>query len=70
MAETIGASADTLAADRLSSWIEEGLELLLDLDLDSTEKTAKKLLATMEVSGNIDEILNGNEKQNDSNFYA
>ena len=70
VAETIGASADTLAADRLSSWIEEGFELPLDLDLDSTEKTAKKLLANMEVSGNIDEILNGNEKQNDSNFYA
>ena len=70
VAETIGASADTLAADRLSSWIEEGLELPLDLDLDSTEKTAKKLLATMEVSGDIDEILNGTEKQNDSNFYA
>ena len=70
VAETIGASADTLAADRLSSWIEEGLGLPLELDLDSTEKTAKKLLATMEVSGDIDEILNGTEKQNDSNFYA
>ena len=70
VAETIGASADTLAADRLSSWIEEGLGLPLELDLDSTEKKAKKLLATMEVSGDIDEILNGTEKQNDSNFYA
>jgi len=70
VAETIGASADTLAADRLSAWIEQGLELPLDLDLDSTEKTAKKLLATMDISGDIDEILNGNEKQNDSNFYA
>jgi len=70
VAETIGASADTLAADRLSAWIEQGLELPLDLDLDSTEKTAKKLLATMDVSGDIDEILNGSEKQNDSNFYA
>ena len=70
VAETIGASADTLAADRLSSWIEEGLELYLDLDLDSTGKIARKLLATMDVSEDIDEILNGNEKQNDSNFYA
>ena len=70
VAETIGASADTLAADRLSAWIEQGLELPLNLDLDSTEKTAKKLLATMDISGDIDEILNGSEKQNDSNFYA
>ena len=70
VAETIGASTDTLAADRLSSWIEQGLDLPLDLDLDTTEKTAKKLLATMDVSEDINQILNGNEKQNDSNFYA
>ena len=44
VAETIGASADVLAADRLASWIEEGFELPLNLDLDTTEKTAKKLL--------------------------
>ena len=70
VAETIGASADVLAADRLASWIEEGLELPLNLDLDTTEKTAKKLLATMEVSGSINEILDDTENSSDSNFYA
>jgi proteasome assembly chaperone (PAC2) family protein len=70
VAETIGASADVLAADRLASWIEEGLELPLNLDLDTTEKTAEKLLATMEVSGSINDILENGENQNDSNFYA
>jgi len=70
VAETIGASTDKLAADRLSSWIEQGLDLPLNLDLDTTEKTAKKLLSTMDVSEDINQILNGNEKQNDSNFYA
>ena len=32
-----------LAADRLSSWIEQGLDLPLDFDLDTTEKTAKEI---------------------------
>tara|TARA_B100000900_G_scaffold83744_1_gene67722 strand:+ start:1804 stop:2565 length:762 start_codon:yes stop_codon:yes gene_type:complete len=70
VAETIGASTDTLAANRLASWIEQGLELPLDLDLDSTGETAKKLLAAMDVSEDIEGILNKSEKQNDSNFYA
>ena len=70
IAETIGASADVLAADRLASWIEEGLELPVNLDLDTTERTAEKLLATLEVSGSIDDILENGESQNDSNFYA
>jgi proteasome assembly chaperone (PAC2) family protein len=70
VAETIGASADVLAADRLASWIEEGFELPLNLDLDTTEKTAKKLLATMEVSGSINDILDETESSGDSNFYA
>lgn len=70
VAETIGASADILAADRLASWIEAGLELPLELDLDTTEKTAQKLLETMEVSGTINDILETGETQNDSNFYA
>ncbi len=70
IAETIGASADVLAADRLASWIEEGLELPVNLDLDTTERTAEKLLATMEVSGSINDILENGESQNDSNFYA
>ena len=70
IAETIGASADVLAADRLASWIEEGLELPVNLDLDTTERTAERLLATMEVSGSINDILENGESQNDSNFYA
>ena len=70
VADTIGASADVLAADRLASWIEEGLDLPLKLDLDTTEKTAKTLLENMEVSGTINEILETGENQSDSNFYA
>ncbi|MBT3653720.1 MAG: hypothetical protein HN534_02145 [Euryarchaeota archaeon] len=70
VAETIGASMDVLAADRLANWIEEGLNLPLDLDLDTTEETAKKLLASMEISGSIEDTLADVEHISESNFYA
>jgi len=70
VAETIGASTDVLAADRLASWIEAGLDLPLDLDLDSTEETARKLMETMEVSGSIEETLSAAESEGSSDFYV
>ena len=70
VAETIGSSMDVLAADRLANWIEAGLDLPLDLDLDTTEETAKKLLATMELSGSIEDTLSDIEPAPESNFYA
>lgn len=70
VAETIGASTDILAADRLASWIEAGLDLPLDLDLDSTEETARKLMETMEVSGSIEETLSASESEGSSDFYV
>ena len=53
VAETVGASADVIAANRLANWIEQAFELPLQLDLDSTEQTARKLLESVEVSGTI-----------------
>ena len=70
VAETIGASTDVLAADRLASWIEAGLDLPLDLDLDSTEETARKLVETMEVGGSIEETLGASESEGSSDFYV
>jgi len=70
VAETIGASTDVLAADRLASWIEAGLDLPLDLDLDSTEETARKLVETMEVGGTIEETLSASESEGSSDFYV
>ncbi len=70
VAETIGASADVLAADRLASWIGAGLDLSLELDLDSTEETARKLMETMEVSGSIEEVLSAGESEGSSDFYV
>lgn len=57
VADTVGASADVRAADRLAKWIEEALGLPLSLDLDTTEETARKLLASIEVSGSIEDHL-------------
>ena len=48
VADTVGASADVIAADRLARWIEEALNLPLGIDLDTTEETARKLLASIE----------------------
>ena len=70
VAETIGASTDVLAADRLASWIEAGLDIPLGLDLDSTEETARKLIETMEVSGTIEETLGASESEGSSDFYV
>ena len=70
VAETIGASTDVLAADRLASWIEAGLDLPLDLDLDSTEETARKLMETMEVGGTIEETLSASETEGSRDFYV
>ena len=70
VAETMGASTDVLAADRLASWIEAGLDIPLSLDLDSTEETARKLIETMEVSGTIEETLGASETEGSSDFYV
>ena len=70
VADTVGASADVLAANRLASWIEEGFDLKLDLDLDSTEETARKLLETYEVGGTLEEAMGVEESDSHRDFYA
>ena len=68
VADTVGASADVRAADRLARWIEEALGLPLDLDLDTTEETARKLLASIDVSGSIEDHLGMSAEADD--FYV
>ncbi|HJL64785.1 MAG TPA: hypothetical protein QGF70_04275, partial [Candidatus Thalassarchaeaceae archaeon] len=48
---------DVIAANRLANWIEQAFELPLQLDLDSTEQPARKLLESVEVSGTIEDHL-------------
>lgn len=68
VAETVGASADVQAADRLARWIEEAFAMPLDLDIDTTEETARKLLASIEVSGSLEEHLGLGAESDD--FYV
>ena len=68
VAETVGASADVQAADRLARWIEEAFAMPLDLDSDTTEETARKLLASIEVSGSLEEHLGLGAESDD--FYV
>ncbi len=57
VAETMGASADVMAADRLAAWIEAAFDLPLGLSLDSTEKTAARILDEMNAGGDLEETL-------------
>ena len=69
VAETMGASADVVAADRLAGWIEAAFDLPLDLSLDSTEKTAARILDEMNVGGDLEETLAMTEGET-GDFYV
>tara|TARA_B100000686_G_scaffold142910_1_gene150395 strand:- start:261 stop:1022 length:762 start_codon:yes stop_codon:yes gene_type:complete len=69
VAETMGASADVVAADRLAGWIEAAFDLPLDLNLDSTEKTAARILDEMNVGGDLEETLAMTEGET-GDFYV
>ena len=57
VAETMGASADVVAADSLAGWIDAAFVLPLELSLDSTEKTAARILDEMNAGGDLEETL-------------
>ena len=63
VADTIGASSDVLAADRMAKWIEQAFDVSLDLDLDTTKETAAKLLEEIGVEGAIEEYLGMKKKR-------
>lgn len=69
VAETMGASADVMAADRLAAWIEAAFELPLGLSLDSTEKTAERILDEMNAGGDLEETLAMTEGET-GDFYV
>ena len=70
VADTVGTSADVLAADRLARWIEEAFGIPLDLDLDTTERTAVHLLETIDPTGSIEDYLRGDEPEVSPDFYV
>jgi len=70
IAETIGASSDILAAERMSRWIEQAFDVTLGLDLDTTKETAARLMERMGEEGSIDDYLRMDEKEASSDFYV
>jgi hypothetical protein len=70
IAETIGASSDILAADRMAKWIEQAFEVPLDLDLDTTKETASRLIDRIGDNGSIEDYLKMEEPEATSDFYV
>lgn len=70
ISETVGASSDFLAANRMAKWIEQAFEVPLDLDLDTTEATAAKLLENIGGDGSIEDYLAMEETEASSDFYV
>ena len=68
--ETMGASSDVLAADRMSKWIEEAFDVTLGLDLDTTKETAARLMETIGSGISIEEYLELDESEASSDFYV
>jgi len=70
IAETMGASSDVLAADRMAKWIEQAFEVPLDLDLDTTKETAARLMERIGADGSIEDYLGMEEPDASSDFYV
>ena len=70
VAETVGASSDVLAADRMTKWIEQAFEVPLDLDLDTTKETAARLMDEIGVDGSLEDYLEMEEQEASSDFYV
>jgi len=70
VAETMGASSDVLAADRMSKWIEQAFEVPLDLDLDTTKETAARLMDEIGVEGSLEDYLGIEEQEASADFYV
>ena len=70
VAETIGASSDILAAERMSRWIEQAFDVTLDLDLDTTKEIAARLMERIGEEGSIDDYLSMDENEASSDFYV
>ena len=70
IAETIGASCDVLAADRMAKWIEHAFEVPLDLDLDTTKETASKLIEEMGGENSIEGLIGHQEQDATADFYV
>ncbi|MEE2624697.1 MAG: PAC2 family protein [Candidatus Thermoplasmatota archaeon] len=70
VADTIGTSSDVLAANRLARWVEEAFGIPLELDLDTTEQTAVRLMEAIDPSDSIEDHLGADEAEVSADFYV
>ena len=70
IAETIGASSDILAAERMARWLEQAFDVTLDLDLDTTKETAAKLMERMGEESSLEDYLSMSDNEASSDFYV
>ena len=70
IAETMGASCDVMAANRMANWIEHAFEIPLDLDLDTTEETAARLMEAIDPMGTIEDLIGSEESEVSTDFYV
>ena len=70
IAETIGASSDILAAERMARWLEQAFDVTLDLDLDTTKETAAKLMERMGEESSLEDYLSMGDNEASSDFYV
>ena len=54
----------------MAAWIDAALNIPLDLDLDTTEETAKKIMERIKNSKSIDDLLSSEESEVSSDFYV
>jgi hypothetical protein len=54
----------------MAVWIDAALNIPLDLDLDTTEETAKKIMERIKTSKSIDDLLSSEENEVSSDFYV
>ncbi|MEC8874038.1 MAG: hypothetical protein VX502_01455, partial [Candidatus Thermoplasmatota archaeon] len=59
-----------LAANRLARWVEEAFGIPLELDLDTTEQTAVRLMEAIDPSDSIEDHLGADEAEVSADFYV
>lgn len=70
IAETVGTSADSVAADRMVAFLKDSFNLDLALELDNTKATAEKLKAFFDLDEIAEMPLDFENSDQDAGFYA
>jgi proteasome assembly chaperone (PAC2) family protein len=70
IAETVGTSADSVAADRMVTFLKDSFKLDLGLELNNTKETADKLKAFFDLDEIAEMPIDFDVSEQDAGFYA